>query len=1210
MNNVSKRCDPCWQFVAALALAAVPCRHAHSRDPASWPPEVVEQQALPLERQEGRRFLRYEHGVKPEWGYPEAQRDYFYLVEPRKPGPGAPLYVVLHSAGEQGLTALRNGFTQNKEGRYQRMIFHAPEDHYGLYLDCTSNKKMDFWWGWQGISKDQERFVSQLHPAEKRVLDTIAWVIETFQIDRNRVYLCGLSMGGSGSLGLALTHGDLFAAVQVRVPAGVKHGLWRLGVKPESLVREVDSPEWLRTISAAAFPDPPVLLNLSAQDDAWSKDQGLLIKLAQKGLLPLVMGWGAFGHNIEAADLSKFTPIAAGFPWLAIRRNEAYPVFTRASSDQVSPWVRKEGADAAGQMNAVFRWKTLQDTPEKLVMELRLAGSHEFAVPVELPEKATADVTLRRMQRFKVQPGQSVFWKAIEKEKGLETASGEIQPDAAGLLTLPQLAITAKPVQVTLSVASAAAPAANHIAEVEAILDRNLAIRTALASGPGLRNDANIIGNGEVKASLYGMPDLYKLLLERDDCFFDQGKAGRYFRIGTLAAGELEIRMPSLKGKACRQEQDMRRAEVRLIVEEGDALATITSKALRTGGGLVLNEIHNRGQSALAVELASFARPSDAPETQTIHRHAGVSKNEILWSSRRNQPGAKKYSMWIAMATRVLDVSPAFHMTNGYTAVAGFVVPPGGKVRILTGVASTGIPLTLEPADPMPKAIERVRGIAAAGLERLEREHQESWDEFWAKAFIAIPAHPLIERFYYGALYALGSTHRPDGSGYAPGIAGWNCYDAFGTRWGNAYTFNYNIQSIYWGIYAANRPELDASYFRVLKEMTDRNGTQMAANHGLPGINLPSGGAIQGVINWNFKVQRTNGIEAAIPLIHHWLYTYDTEWLKTVFPWLLGIADYWDDSLDRDRGEDGVYRVHKASVRESGEEYATDNIAALAYLHCFYRGMVDISRETGLAATRREKWERYLGALAPYPSLKLPDGKQIPALATGITFEKDFNHGKWGMHGMPLTPVFPGNHIGRDSDEAQMFRNALACGRFGDYTEESRRAHWEQENNFVFIYTAAVRLGWDFADIIGRMNSIFSTGDKWRNTLGGNNFYKQMGGYIETCGGIEAIQSMLLQSQEGVIRLFPNWDRSDANFRQLRAMGAFLVSAEMKDGMIGGVRISSERGRPCHLMNPWPGKRVEIRGADGRILPVQESGGVLEFVTRKGGRYCVSPENN
>lgn len=441
-----------FSWIACLfGVAGILPLRAETGEASPWPPQPVPFQEFAFQKDEGRKFVKYEHGVKAEWGYPEAQRDYFYLVEPRNPGPGAPLYVALHSAGEQGLTALRNGFTKNKEGRYQRMIFHAPEDHYGLYLDCTSNKKVDFWWGWQGISKDPERFGKDLHPAEKRVLDTIAWAIETFQIDRNRVYLCGLSMGGSGSLGLALTRGDLFAAVQVRVPAGVKHGLWRLGIKPEALSGTgADSPEWLRTVAAADFPDPPVVLDLSAPNDAWSKDQGLLIKLAQKGHLPLVLGWGAFGHNIEAADLSQFTPIAAAFPWLAIRRDEAYPVFTRASSDQVSPWVRKEGAAAAGQMNAVFRWKTLQDTPEKLVMELRLAGSHEFAVPVELPEKATADVTFRRLQRFKGLPGQSVFWKAIEN--GVETASGEIQPDAAGLLTVPQLAITAKRVQLILSV--------------------------------------------------------------------------------------------------------------------------------------------------------------------------------------------------------------------------------------------------------------------------------------------------------------------------------------------------------------------------------------------------------------------------------------------------------------------------------------------------------------------------------------------------------------------------------------------------------------------------------------------------------------------------------------------------------------------------------------------------------------------------------------
>jgi len=43
---------------------------------------------------------------------------------------------------------------------------------------------------------------------------------------------------------------------------------------------------------------------------------------------------------------------------MEIRKNEAYPVFTRASTDQRPPWSNPPGkTDESGQINGYFRWK-------------------------------------------------------------------------------------------------------------------------------------------------------------------------------------------------------------------------------------------------------------------------------------------------------------------------------------------------------------------------------------------------------------------------------------------------------------------------------------------------------------------------------------------------------------------------------------------------------------------------------------------------------------------------------------------------------------------------------------------------------------------------------------------------------------------------------------------------------------------------------------
>ncbi len=55
--------------------------------------------------------------------------------------------------------------------------------------------------------------------AEKDVYDVMADVKERFPIDENRIYLTGLSMGGGGTLWLALTRPDIWAAIAPVCPA-------------------------------------------------------------------------------------------------------------------------------------------------------------------------------------------------------------------------------------------------------------------------------------------------------------------------------------------------------------------------------------------------------------------------------------------------------------------------------------------------------------------------------------------------------------------------------------------------------------------------------------------------------------------------------------------------------------------------------------------------------------------------------------------------------------------------------------------------------------------------------------------------------------------------------------------------------------------------------------------------------------------------------
>ena len=114
-----------------------------------------------------------------------------------------------------------------------------------------------------------------------------------------------------------------------------------------------------------------------------------------------------------------------------------------------------------------------------------------------------------------------------------------------------------------------------------------------------------------------------------------------------------------------------------------------------------------------------------------------------------------------------------------------------------------------------------------------------------------------------------------------------------------------------------------------------------------------------------------------------------------------------------------------------------------------------------------------------------------------------------------------------------------------------------------------------------------------------------------TAATAQVISEMLLQSQGGVLRLFPAWDFSlgDAAFFSLRACGAFLVSAETRGGEIAYGIVRSLTGNVCRIADPFDGK-TRIRDLEtGKTVDHTDENGVLCFDTVKDHEYAVEQED-
>lgn len=120
-----------------------------------------------------------------------------YLPKDYDPSKKYPLVFFLHGAGERGDDldiAVRHGYMKNvKQGAEYPFIFIAPQCPDGKYWGCYTESLIAF-------------------------LDFIS---DSLPIDKDRIYLTGLSMGGTGTWMLAMAAPERFAAIAPICGSGI-----------------------------------------------------------------------------------------------------------------------------------------------------------------------------------------------------------------------------------------------------------------------------------------------------------------------------------------------------------------------------------------------------------------------------------------------------------------------------------------------------------------------------------------------------------------------------------------------------------------------------------------------------------------------------------------------------------------------------------------------------------------------------------------------------------------------------------------------------------------------------------------------------------------------------------------------------------------------------------------------------------------------------
>lgn len=232
--------------------------------------------------------------------------------------------------------------------------------------------------------------------------------------------------------------------------------------------------------------------------------------------------------------------------------------------------------------------------------------------------------------------------------------------------------------------------------------------------------------------------------------------------------------------------------------------------------------------------------------------------------------------------------------------------------------------------------------------------------------------------------------------------------------------------------------------------------------------------------------------------------------------------------------------------------------------------MIDASSFLHVDAKKSIKWKHIVDHLSKFPLGEANGRQSLKNMERGPQDREVRTSGlnRVAIHGL----IIPGGVAGPETDPA--FNKIL----LGDVQHWKDRIQSPEQwgntlgNGIETCFPGAVRVGYDADSIIKYLKARLAY-QPYQNL-----YIVQEGGGIETLSAVpSAINEMLMQSYEGILRIFPNWNHAkDASFEKLRAYGAFVVSSSLKNGVVEYVKIISEKGRPCIFENPWPGKKAQL----------------------------------
>ncbi|AUI45419.1 hypothetical protein K0F60_17690 [Bacteroides fragilis] len=488
------------------------------------------------------------------------------------------------------------------------------------------------------------------------------------------------------------------------------------------------------------------------------------------------------------------------------------------------------------------------------------------------------------------------------------------------------------------------------------------------------------------------------------------------------------------------------------------------------------------------------------------------------------------------------------------------------------------------------KAAEKAEAALQRGLKQDYQAHLEYWNKYWAQSSVTLP-DSILQKQYQNEMYKFASTTREHS--YPISLqAVWTADNGKLPPWKGDYHHDLNTQLSYWPAYTGNHLTEGMGYLNTLWNQRDTYKRYTRQYFGTEGMNIPGVCTLTGepMGGWiQYSMSQTVAAWLAQHFYLHWKYSADRTFLKErAYPFLKDVAIYLEQVSEVT--PEGVRKLEFSSSPEvfdnSLQAWFSDMTNYdLAMMHFLFKAAAELAHELNLT-DESSHWAALEAQLPDYDV----DEEGCLTFAKGYPYNESHRH---FSHAMAIHPM--GLIDWSDGEKSQHIIRATLkrLDEVGpDYWTGYSYSWLANMKARAFDGKGAAQALRTFAECFCLKNTFHANGDQTKS--GKSRFtyrpFTLEGNFAFASG----IQEMLLQSHTGTIRIFPalpeEW--KDVSFEGLRAMGAFLVYAQMEGGEITRVRIYSEKGGMLKIARPGtlkPDKNYTLSGPD--ILNIDTQAG-------------------